>query len=127
ATRQALASYGENLGISFQIIDDILDLTGEAATVGKTLGRDLEKGKLTLPLIHYLATADAPRRREMLDLLEAVEADPLGHGVAAGNGRLGGDGPITRIRRLVLGSDAIDYARRCAAKLVEAARRRVEA
>jgi len=74
ATRRAVERYGEKLGTAFQIIDDVLDLTGQEQTVGKSLGRDLAKGKLTLPLIRYLAEADPAARREALSLLP----DPAG-------------------------------------------------
>jgi octaprenyl-diphosphate synthase len=50
-----LAEYGRCVGIAFQIADDLLDLVGEDATAGKTLGTDLDQGKLTLPLIRALA------------------------------------------------------------------------
>lgn len=50
----AMARYGETLGQAFQIGDDILDLLGSSDEEGKTLGTDLEKGKMTLPLIHLL-------------------------------------------------------------------------
>jgi len=50
----ALYRYGMNLGTAFQIQDDLLDLVGEERLVGKPLGRDLQLGKLTLPLIHFL-------------------------------------------------------------------------
>jgi geranylgeranyl pyrophosphate synthase len=46
---QSLASYGENLGMAFQIIDDILDFTGDEAEMGKPAGSDLMQGTLTLP------------------------------------------------------------------------------
>ena len=64
---ERLATYGRSLGIAFQIADDLLDLTGEEAKAGKTLGTDLEQQKMTLPLIHALDTlpveeADAFRR-----------------------------------------------------------------
>jgi geranylgeranyl pyrophosphate synthase len=49
----ALEAFGLNLGIAFQITDDLLDLTGEEAVVGKTLRTDLLNGKMTLPLIHF--------------------------------------------------------------------------
>ena len=52
-----LAAYGRNLGIAFQIADDLLDLVGEEKTTGKSLGTDLEQQKLTLPLVHVLETA----------------------------------------------------------------------
>jgi len=49
---QALWEYGFNLGMAFQIVDDLLDFTGDAAAVGKPIGSDLREGKVTLPLIH---------------------------------------------------------------------------
>jgi octaprenyl-diphosphate synthase len=51
---QALREYGFNLGIAFQLVDDLLDYTGDAQAVGKPLGSDLREGKVTLPLIHLL-------------------------------------------------------------------------
>src|SRR4051812_20548974 len=59
ATVEAMERYGRDLGIAFQIADDVLDLWGEERKTGKTLGTDLEKQKLTLPLIRLLATAPA--------------------------------------------------------------------
>jgi octaprenyl-diphosphate synthase len=51
---QALREYGFNLGIAFQLVDDLLDFTGDAEAVGKPVGSDLREGKVTLPLIHML-------------------------------------------------------------------------
>jgi len=51
---QALREYGFNLGITFQLVDDLLDFTGDARAVGKPIGSDLREGKVTLPLIHAL-------------------------------------------------------------------------
>ena len=51
---QALREYGFNLGMTFQIVDDLLDFTGTTAAVGKPIGSDLREGKVTLPLIHML-------------------------------------------------------------------------
>jgi octaprenyl-diphosphate synthase len=64
-----LHEYGLSLGIAFQIVDDLLDLTGDEADVGKSLGRDVHKGKLTLPIIHYLRTARAEGRARLLSVL----------------------------------------------------------
>ncbi|HZP47941.1 MAG TPA: polyprenyl synthetase family protein [Vicinamibacterales bacterium] len=50
----ALREYGFNLGIAFQLVDDLLDFTGDADAVGKPIGSDLREGKVTLPLIHLL-------------------------------------------------------------------------
>jgi octaprenyl-diphosphate synthase len=51
---QALREYGFNLGITFQLVDDLLDFTGDTRSVGKPIGGDLREGKVTLPLIHML-------------------------------------------------------------------------
>jgi octaprenyl-diphosphate synthase len=50
----ALAEYGMHLGTAFQLIDDVLDYSGDAAHTGKNLGDDLREGKPTLPLIHVM-------------------------------------------------------------------------
>ncbi len=60
----ALDQFGKLLGVAFQIQDDLLDLTGDETVVGKTLGKDLEKGKLTLPLIHHLSCLDDSQRTQ---------------------------------------------------------------
>jgi octaprenyl-diphosphate synthase len=65
----ALAQYGLQLGIAFQIADDLLDVLGDEATVGKSLGTDLAKQKSTLPLIHVLQQADPTQRSEVVQLL----------------------------------------------------------
>ena len=63
AIRKALTRYGLLLGVAFQIVDDLLDLLGEEDTVGKSLGRDLEKRKLTLPLIHLFGQMEEEDQR----------------------------------------------------------------
>jgi hypothetical protein len=69
----ALDRYGRRMGAAFQVQDDVLDLMGDEDVVGKTLGRDLKKGKLTLPLIRHLAALDASATRQCtLRALEAV-------------------------------------------------------
>src|SRR4051812_11559359 len=60
STIDALDRYGRNLGIAFQIADDVLDIWGEERVTGKSLGTDLEKQKLTLPVIRLLKTAEPP-------------------------------------------------------------------
>lgn len=49
---QALRDYGFNIGVLFQLVDDLLDFTGDTAATGKPVGGDLREGKLTLPVIH---------------------------------------------------------------------------
>ena len=62
--------FGRNLGIAFQIADDLLDLFGDQSETGKSLGTDLEKAKATLPLIHLLRSASPEERTQILELLE---------------------------------------------------------
>ena len=57
--RSAMRDYGLHLGLAFQLIDDVLDYSGDPAVMGKNLGDDLAEGKPTLPLIHALANAPA--------------------------------------------------------------------
>ena len=55
---QSLKSYGHNIGIAFQIVDDILDIQGNADEIGKPVGNDLLEGVLTLPSIMLLERSD---------------------------------------------------------------------
>jgi octaprenyl-diphosphate synthase len=55
---EALAQMGLNLGITFQLVDDILDYTGDQKQLGKEVGADLREGRVTLPLIHALSQAE---------------------------------------------------------------------
>ena len=66
---EQLAEFGSSLGIAFQIADDFLDVWGDDATVGKTLGTDLQQGKITLPVIRLLETCDAKDRAVVLSIL----------------------------------------------------------
>ncbi|HVT82976.1 MAG TPA: polyprenyl synthetase family protein, partial [Phycisphaerae bacterium] len=101
---EALTAYGRLVGMAFQIVDDILDICGAQKTVGKSLGTDIEKGKLTLPLIHFLKHA-APQHRELLiELLESQEHDRIAH-----------------VRQLVAPSESIAFARNEAERLVREA------
>jgi octaprenyl-diphosphate synthase len=63
-----LWTFGWNLGLAFQIVDDCLDVVGSEATVGKTLGQDVEDGKVTLPVLHTYREADEPLRATIRDV-----------------------------------------------------------
>lgn len=65
----AFADFGLNIGIAFQIIDDVLDIIGNEQTMGKSTGSDLTMDTFTLPVIHLLAAADAKDRPVILELL----------------------------------------------------------
>jgi octaprenyl-diphosphate synthase len=71
--RQALGRYGYDLGVAFQIADDVLDLTGDEATTGKSLGTDLLKQKATLPLICLFHRVAPAERLELESLLAATD------------------------------------------------------
>jgi len=72
---ETLEQYGLNVGIAFQITDDVLDIVGDEKRAGKTLGRDLEKHKLTLPLIHCFTSAQSEERLQLRTLLDAEQQD----------------------------------------------------
>ncbi|MHC4118708.1 MAG: polyprenyl synthetase family protein [Planctomycetota bacterium] len=64
---RSLADFGLNVGIAFQITDDLLDLVGDESKTGKTLGTDVDKQKLTLALIHLLGAADERDKQTIID------------------------------------------------------------
>lgn len=72
-TQTALETYGWNLGMAFQIVDDTLDLVGDAGQVGKTLGTDFANGKLTLPLIYLRDTVEGLEREAFVALCRSPE------------------------------------------------------
>jgi geranylgeranyl diphosphate synthase type II len=82
AQRAALEQFGEEIGLAFQIADDVLDATADAQTLGKTPGKDAEQGKLTYVAVHGLAVARAEARRLEQSALAALAslgaaAEPL--------------------------------------------------
>jgi octaprenyl-diphosphate synthase len=109
AIAEGLYDFGEKVGVAFQIVDDLLDLVGTQDAVGKTLGRDLEKGKLTLPVIHYLKSRGS-RRGELVALLE--------RGGGAGENAESS----ARIAQMLHATGSLDYATRFAAGLVKSAK-----
>jgi octaprenyl-diphosphate synthase len=68
--RAALRQFGTNLGIAYQLYDDCLDLFGSEALAGKSLGTDLAKGKMTLPMLLFWQHADARERSTLEELLQ---------------------------------------------------------
>ena len=73
----ALRRFGEGIGVAFQIQDDLLDLEGRQDVVGKSLGRDLEKGKLTRPVIIHLAQASGEVRERTIEAIRARDGAAL--------------------------------------------------
>jgi octaprenyl-diphosphate synthase len=99
-----LELYGMSVGQAFQIQDDILDIVGDPSTVGKTLGMDIEKGKLTLPMIHFMRTAPREHQTLLRSLLAGREPDK-----------------VEKIRNLILPSKSIAYAQGRARMLIDRA------
>jgi octaprenyl-diphosphate synthase len=64
-----MRNYGDFLGIAYQIYDDCLDLVGTEGATGKTVGTDLAKGKLTLPLLHVLAQVNETERERLHEII----------------------------------------------------------
>ncbi|MCJ7498610.1 MAG: polyprenyl synthetase family protein [candidate division Zixibacteria bacterium] len=69
-TQYIYQRFGEGFGMSFQIIDDLLDLVGDKEKTGKELGNDLQEGKITLPLIYALANSEDGTRDKIMKILE---------------------------------------------------------
>ncbi|HSB60870.1 MAG TPA: polyprenyl synthetase family protein [Vicinamibacteria bacterium] len=105
---RAIASYGMNLGICFQMVDDLLDFTAEEKTLGKPVANDLREGKVTLPMIFLLKKAGRPE----IEKVGTVLAD-------RGFGRVSRE----EIVRLAREHGALDEARALAETYAEAARR----
>ena len=94
AQEEAVAGYGMHLGTAFQLVDDVLDYSGEQAVIGKNVGDDLAEGKPTLPLIHAIRRGTPEQARRVRSAIE--------HG-----GRAELDTVIDAIRA----TGALDYAR----------------
>jgi octaprenyl-diphosphate synthase len=92
AVEEAMEAYGRDLGVAFQIADDVLDLWGEERNAGKTLGTDLDKQKLTLPIIRFLATAPDDLARRVRGWLAEAHPDR------------------ERLRPLLVASGSLEYA-----------------
>ncbi|MBB6366491.1 octaprenyl-diphosphate synthase [Xanthomonas sacchari] len=107
--QERLYDYGMQLGYAFQIADDVLDYTADAADLGKNLGDDLAEGKATLPLIHAMAHADDATRARLRQIVEQGDASAMPEVLAA-----------------IEASSSIDYSRRRAADYATAAERALD-
>jgi octaprenyl-diphosphate synthase len=104
-TERALATYGSHLGTAFQLIDDVLDYSGEAGVIGKNIGDDLAEGKPTLPLIYAMRKGTA---EQAALVRRAVSTEGLAEL----------EGVLAAIR----GSGALEYTQRQAQAEADAAR-----
>ncbi len=76
AEEEALERYGKNLGIAYQLIDDMLDFSARQSELGKTVGDDFRDGKITLPILLAFARGDAEERHFWRRTLEEGEQQP---------------------------------------------------
>jgi len=93
--QQHLADYGMHLGIAFQLIDDALDYSADADTLGKNIGDDLAEGKPTLPLIHCMKTGSP------------AQAELIRNAIISGAGD-----QIEQVRSAIESTDSITYTAR---------------
>ncbi|HMC10101.1 MAG TPA: polyprenyl synthetase family protein [Pirellulaceae bacterium] len=105
---EQMDGFGRDLGIAFQIADDLLDVLGEERTTGKSLGTDLEKQKPTLPVIRALELATDRDRQTILDLVSGNDRRPA------------------LLAPYLARYDAVDYTRKRALSFAHRARQRVE-
>jgi octaprenyl-diphosphate synthase len=106
--QEALREYGFNLGVTFQLVDDLLDFTGDAKALGKPIGADLREGKMTLPLIHLLSQNE--------EIGEAIVRDIIAS-------RSTTDEQWTELLLILQEHRSIDYAHRRAVEYAERAKK----
>ena len=104
---QKLGDYAWNLGIAFQLVDDILDFTAREKTLGKPVGSDLREGKVTLPLIYALEEATADEKRMVETVLRENSYDTV---------------PVSQIRQLLERRHGVQRAKQRAQSFAEKAR-----
>jgi len=107
AMEARLGEFAWNLGMAFQLVDDVLDFTSRESVLGKPVGNDLREGKVTLPLLYALAGASQEERQ----LVEAVLADGGYDNV-----------PFSRILRIIDEHDGVAQARERASSFVQKAK-----
>jgi len=100
---KALAGYGMDVGIAFQLVDDCLDYTSSNEELGKAIGNDLKEGKITLPLIHVIKNAAASEREEILTAIKAADLknSQLSSVISLINKYKGTDYTLSRARQYV--------------------------
>jgi octaprenyl-diphosphate synthase len=74
---EALRRFGRHLGVAFQLIDDLMDYTGDQTSMGKNVGDDLAEGKPTLPLIHAMAHAADDERKLIRKAIRQGSCDEI--------------------------------------------------
>jgi octaprenyl-diphosphate synthase len=112
----ALVSFGLKTGIAFQLADDVLDYMAKPEDLGKRLGKDLEEGKITMPLIHLLKTALSSEREEIKNIIKETVKTQNTEKNRANNGK-----NLNRITELFSKYNAIEESLKIANALVKEA------
>jgi octaprenyl-diphosphate synthase len=92
----ALSLYGMHLGTAFQLVDDILDLSGNSDEIGKNLGDDLAEGKPTLPLLYAMRNTNAEQSQMIRNAIEHGGLEQLPQVIAA----VTSSGALTHVKKL---------------------------
>jgi len=111
AVEEALGDYGRNLGLAFQIVDDVLDLTASEEVLGKPTASDLREGKATMAVVHALHNGTAVERADIMAVIEDQTFDRVSH---------------ERILAILQRNGSIDYAMQAACAHAESARKNLE-
>jgi octaprenyl-diphosphate synthase len=107
ALEAQLGEYGRNLGLAFQIVDDVLDLTASEDVLGKPVASDLREGKATLAVIHSIEHGTALERQAILDVLNDRSFERIKH---------------AQILEILTRNGSVDYAMQAAFRFAEVAR-----
>jgi octaprenyl-diphosphate synthase len=105
-----LTTYGMGIGMAFQLVDDVLDYAAEEEELGKTIGKDVQEGKVTLPIIRTLAQCTEVERRRLVETIRSRSLRP---------------GDLREILETVRGYDGLGYAHDRARGFVEEAKERL--
>lgn len=108
AVEEAAAAYGRHVGTAFQLIDDVLDYSGTAESLGKNVGDDLREGKPTLPLIRVMEVGTPEQQALIRQAIETGEAD------------------FDAVAAAIRSTDALEYTRQMAVKEAEIAQQALD-
>lgn len=109
AQEEAAAAYGRHIGTAFQLVDDVLDYSGDAGSLGKNVGDDLREGKPTMPLIRAMQVGTEAQRQLISKAIET------------------GDGDFEAVAHAIQATDALEYTRQIAVAEAEQARQALQA
>ena len=104
-TVQHLGDFGSNLGIAFQLMDDLLDYTSSEEVFGKPVGKDLKEGKITLPLVYFVSELERAEVERLAELFKSQKASDQDYQDLVRRVRV--NGAIERVR-----SEASEYVAR---------------